>query len=397
MGQTGFKQTGPYLSCDICGDNTGRCRIKGDLRLCMTYPTGDQANDQWHYIGPSKGENPGLWGVFVPFDPSRRNRNWRETYWEDREQDEADMVVLRSAVTKPKPAPTLKPGFAEAPTCSLSQRAEAYGALFNGWSLARYHRQQLSDRYGWEVTRENEHTTGVISVNSVVNFDWHHPFPGGVGSDHCTKFRNGMALSIPDERGRIIGVELKPDDPMGGGKYRWLSRPEYCDLGIPEYDNENPLGIFTPVCNGHTYGSCINQKLIGISEGRGMKPRIAASKWRMPVIGGGGHAAATGSPSQLNRYLLLNPGATVLLLLDAGALNNKQVARHVVLNARFCRQRGFEVLIPWWGQNHIGVDPDPDEVPFCTGIAEANGRRFMSWDDGRYVSLLTPEALELKV
>lgn len=388
--------------CPVCGNTDGKCsQLAGtDLHFCRTNPNSSPDEERWVFRGTCNGAAAGFWGRFVPFKEHHRKRDWRETYWEDREQDEAAALALRKAIRKPpapRPAPHLRPGFIDTPTCNLQQRAEAYGALFNGWSLTRHHRQQLSDRYGWEVAPDNEHTTGVISVNTVVNFDWHRPFPGGVGPDHCTKFRDGMALSITDERGQILGVELKPDDPLGGGKYRWLSRPEHCELGIPEYDGEYPLGIFPPVRWNQIYGGCTGNDLIAISEGRGMKPRIAAARWGIPVIGGGGHAAATSSPIQLNRYLLLNPDAAVLLLVDAGGLENRMVVSNILLTARFCRQRGHEVLIPWWDQRHAKQDPDPDEVPFSNGMAEADGRRFILWEDTRYVPLWRPEDLRLEV
>ena len=397
MSRQGFQYCTRHHSCLICGDTNGRCRTRDDLVLCMSNCNGEAAGDTWHFIGPNKGSEPGTWGVYVPFDERRRKRGWRETYLDDIQSDLA-ADALRLSLRKPRPVPApvaLKPGYTETPTANIQQRHDAYSALFRGSELRPGHRRNLSDRYGFTVDDSNAHLLGAISVNSTVGFEWHHPFPGSTGSDHWASFRNGMALAITDEQQRILGVELRLDDPGDGGRYRWLSRPEHCQLGIPEYDGENPLGLYGAVRPGLTPEPCTGSPLIAISEGRGMKPRIAASRWGCPVIGGGGHAAATGSPIQLNRYLLLNPGATVLLLVDAGGLSNHRVVMQLLLTVIFCRQRGHEVLIPWWSQKTAKVDPDPDETPHTHGELLIGGARYIAWGNGRNIPLWRPEALGL--
>jgi len=239
---------------------------------------------------------------------------------------------------------------------------------------------------------------GSISVGPGPVFLHSGTFPGCTGSNVLRFYRSGIALSITDEQQRILGVEIRRDDP-GDGRYRWLSRPNDCELGIPEYtgkDPENPLGIFAPIY-GQQLASCADNELIGISEGRGMKPRICANRWGFPVIGGGGHAAATGAPIQLNRYLQFNRGAVVLLLVDAGGLKNPLVVANIARNAAFCRDRGHQVFIPWWGQEIAKQDPDPDEVPCAvTGLSYTNGQPFIQWEDGRNVPLWTPAELDLE-
>lgn len=399
MSRRGFHYCTGRHSCPVCGDTAGRCRTRDELVLCMSSSQGEAAGDLWHYLGPNKGSEPGTWGLYVPFDERRRKRNWRETYLDDIQNDLA-ADALREGMAKlrarPRPAaPVLRPGYSETPTATIEQRHEAYTALFRAWELAPHHRRNLSDRYGFPITDANRHLIGTVSVNSVVSHDWHRPFPGA-GPDHTASFPNGMALAITDEQQRILGVEIRRDDPTGG-RYRWLSRPEHCELGIPEYGGENPLGIYAPVRPGLQPEGCTGSDLIAISEGRGMKPRICASRWGCPVIGGGGHAAATGSPIQLNRYLHANRGATVLLLVDAGGLANHRVVRQLLLLILFCRQRGHEVLIPWWSQHTAKTDPDPDEVPHTHGVTTMQGGRYAAWDDGRNIPLWQPETLGLEV
>jgi hypothetical protein len=397
MSRNGLKPTSQRFDCEICGDSAGRCRSNGELILCMSHPNGDAADDRWFFHGPSQGMDPGLWGVYTPrrYD-SPRKRDWRETYLDDIQSDMA-AAALRTAVQTPRlTTPQLKPNFTETPTASIPQRHDAYSQLFNSWELHPRHRAALSTRYGFTVNDANAHLLGSISVGPGAAFLHRGTFPGCTGTGVLRFNQPGIALSITDEQQRILGVELRLDDPGNSGRYRWLSRPEHSELGIPEYDGENPLGIYASVRGGQIYGSCTGNDLIGISEGRGMKPRICASRWGFPVIGGGGHAAATGAPIQLNRYLLLNPEATVLLLVDAGGLCNPRVVQHLLLTTRFCRQRGHQVLIPWWGQDAKNTDPDPDETPSAAGDFFGDDARYITWSDGRNVPLWSPEALGLE-
>jgi hypothetical protein len=368
-----------------------------DLHFCRANTDGSPDEALWIYRGVNEGEAAGLWGRFVPNrGDSPRRRDWRETYLDDIQSDLA-IAALRTTVQAPKPiSPQLKPGFFEPITSSISERHQAYSSLFGSWELSEAHRQQLSRRYGFPITDANARLLGSISVGPGTVFLHSGTFPGCTGTNVLRFHQSAVALSITDEQQRILGVELRLDDPAGGGRYRWLSRPNDCELGIPEYDGENPLGIFAPVC-GQQLASCTSNDLIGISEGRGMKPRICANRWGFPVIGGGGHAAATGAPIQLNRYLQLNRGAVVLLLVDAGGLKNPRVVQHIARNAAFCRQRGHQVFIPWWGQEIAKQDPDPDEVPCAvTGLSYTNGQPFIQWDDWRNVPLWTPAELGLE-
>jgi hypothetical protein len=400
MSRVGLKPTGRHNGCEICGDTAGDCRSNGDLHLCMTYSDGSADGDHWFFHGPSKGQDPGLWGVYSArrYDLPRK-RDWRETYLDDIQSD-LGAAALRKAITPvtQRPSLELKPGYFEPITANIQQRHEAYSSLFRSFELSADHRQQLTRRYGFSVDNSNAHLLGAVSVGPGPVFLHSGAYPGCTGSNVLRFHKDAIALSITDEQQRILGVELRLDDPGNGGRYRWLSKPDACELGIPEYDNENPLGIFPPIRMGRQLDSCIGSDLIAISEGRGMKPRIAASRWGCPVIGGGGHAAATGAPHQLNRYLQHNPGAVVLLLLDAGGLGNRQVAAHLARNAAFCRQRGHQVLIPWWDQSIAKSDPDPDETPVAvTAICTADNQHYIGWDDGRRVPLWSPEDLGMEV
>lgn len=389
MTRTGLKPTGRQISCSLCGDSSGRCRTNGELHLCMSFPDGcDDLG--WYFHGPSKGQDPGLWGIYTK--ERVKQKSWHGSYLEER--DSRGKRHLPRIKFRRKQAPTLRPGFTEVPTSTIEQRAAAYGELFKSFELSAEHRQNLSERFGFPVDDTNAAQVGAVSVGSSLGFKCSQLFPGGAGPDHLATFKPAMALSITDEQGRIIGVELRLDDPGQGGRYRWLSRPEECELGVPDYDGENPIGIFAPLSADPRGRVCTGRALIGISEGRGMKPRIAASKWGFPVIGGGGHAAVTGSPIQLNRFLIANPAAAVLLLVDGGGLENPRVVQQLVQTVLFCRLRGFEVLIPWWNQCSKD-DPDPDEVPFAAELIGEGAARAIKWQDGRIVRLWTPEDLGL--
>mgnify|MGYP001806602962 FL=1 len=88
--------------CPVCGDNSGKCRQKGDSEkiLCMSLPHGEGAGNGYRYLGPNK--NP-LWGDYVPvgdYDPEKTRQNAIERAARERELERQHRETSLSATVR---------------------------------------------------------------------------------------------------------------------------------------------------------------------------------------------------------------------------------------------------------------------------------------------------------
>ena len=108
----------------------------------------------------------------------------------------------------------------------------------------------------------------------------------------------------------------------------------------------------------------IENNIIGLAEGIGFKPQIAANRLGIPFIGAsGGHFA--GSEKLLKEYLDFlgcNKTTQIVLFADAGAVNNRSVVHVYKKTIDLLESWGYRVAIAWWGQISK-EDGDIDEIP----------------------------------
>ena len=111
---------------------------------------------------------------------------------------------------------------------------------------------------------------------------------------------DGILIPIKNEFGLYTGLQVRLDNPTGGSKYIWLAgeRKRANRPGSKLQNGELPLAIYLPETN-------LDNKqfnVIGLAEGVGFKPNIAAERLGIPFIGAsGGHFS--NSPELLRNYL----------------------------------------------------------------------------------------------
>ena len=129
---------------------------------------------------------------------------------------------------------------------------------------------------------------------------------------------DGILIPIKNESGLYIGLQVRLDNPTGGksrgqgaeeqekrggNKYIWLAgeRKRANRPSSKLQNGELPLAIYSPPRHGN-YSQRKLTNIIGLAEGVGFKPQIAAERLGIPFIGAsGGHFAK--SPELLRNYL----------------------------------------------------------------------------------------------
>ncbi|MDJ0719841.1 MAG: hypothetical protein QNJ54_37405 [Prochloraceae cyanobacterium] len=95
-----------------------------------------------------------------------------------------------------------------------------------------------------------------------------------------------------------------------------------------------------------------DSNFIGLAEGIGFKPQIAANRLGIPFIGASGGNFA-GSEKLLKQYLDFlgcNKSSQIVLFADAGAVNNRSVVHVYKKTISLLESWGYQVKIAWWGQ-----------------------------------------------
>ena len=111
---------------------------------------------------------------------------------------------------------------------------------------------------------------------------------------------DGILIPIKNESGLYIGLQVRLDNPKDGNKYPWLAgeRKRVNRPSSKLRNGELPLSLHLPKTKSIDPGSIV----IGLAEGVGFKPQIAAERLGIPFIGAsGGHFAK--SPELLRNYL----------------------------------------------------------------------------------------------
>lgn len=265
-------------SCQICEDASGKCRQgREDLDYwqCMTYADTKkgQVINGFKCIGQIKN---GLWAAFKPDN----SQDWTEQQRDDwrrenqlRQQQKAKEDEQRrqrslSAVERDKGYQQLLGELTLHPDdeADLVRRGFSHAQIkLSGFrSIGRY--QQLQGRYSNLLPGVNRNSRLVIR-------------------------EEGYLCPVRNANGLIVAcqVRLRTLQSTENSRYRWLSGGEqtlhlYPDGCQP--DGELPLAVHLP--------EKLGKFAIGICEGTGTKPFLAAQKLGIPFIGaaGGQHASS---------------------------------------------------------------------------------------------------------
>ncbi|MDJ0718174.1 MAG: hypothetical protein QNJ54_28765, partial [Prochloraceae cyanobacterium] len=169
---------------------------------------------------------------------------------------------------------------------------------------------------------------------------------------------DGILCPIANGQGKYIGWQVRLNNPTNGQKYVWLagerkraSRPtSHLSSG------ELPIALHLPK-------TTIENNIIGLAEGIGFKPQIAANRLGIPFIGasGGNFASSEKLLKEYLDFLGCNKSSQILLFADAGAVNNRSVVHVYKKTIDLLESWGYSVKIAWWGQIEKSAG-DIDEI-----------------------------------
>ena len=182
----------------------------------------------------------------------------------------------------------------------------------------------------------------------------------------------GILCPIKNADGLIIGCQLRRRENLDIGgrtsRYKWLtSKSDYNPNGSTSHlpNGELPLTVQLPTVWNHSLAG-----QIGLAEGTGIKPFLAAQRLGIPVIGAASGNFAS-SPEQLKAAVeklselwqaeLGEVELKLVLFPDAGAIVNSTMLKQYDRAICLLQEWGHEVALAWWGQSTKN-DPDIDEI-----------------------------------
>ncbi len=186
--------------------------------------------------------------------------------------------------------------------------------------------------------------------------------------------KSGYGCPIWNVQGRIIGYQVRVDNPTSGDKYIWpasqYDRPSGSSSHLP--NAELPITCCRPLDG-------VKLNSIGLAEGI-LKSWITAQKRGQIVIGAAGGNWVS-SPQQLITYIdelaaQLNT-KTLTLYPDKGAIANNGVMKRYQRVIEMVRERGYSVQVAWWGQE-TKQQPDIDELDSFDSIIYLTPEEFFN-------------------
>ena len=253
-----FRPTRKTNPCEICGDETGRCRqISTELSLCMNLT---EAIAGYKYLGRTKD---GLWGKYL-LDGGQTD--------EDRQRWHQEIARRRAAEAKrhAESMPTL-------------ERDRQYRQLLDQLHLHPADREDLRRR---GLTDEQIRDWGVVSVEKWQKLEVEFPLElAGLGLDgrSLNTPTDGYLCPIRDINGFIVGFQIRSRKKNAKHRYPWLTsktkkRPNGPTAHL--HNGELPLAIHQPDSPKTT--------AIALVEGTGAKPFITSQRLELVTIGASG-------------------------------------------------------------------------------------------------------------
>ena len=317
-------------ACRILPDNTVFCHGLADLKK------GEKANgfvcvkDAVGHTSTLKPDNSEEWSA-------ERKREW-EARKAARQQQARDEERQR-----------------EERALSPQKRHELYSLLFEKLSLSTPTLEDLQRRgFNQKEVEDCGFKSIVAGQKLPLPFDSRLPGIGQDGRSLAIK-HDGYLCPIYDVDGNVVAFQVRLQNPPDGNRYRWLSTPSSATLQLyPE--GENPLTVLRPVSQ---------PKGIGLVEGVGAKPFLAARRLNLVILGAPGGQWSS-SPKLTQRYLeqlYQEVGGEKIITLypDAGDVCNADVVRRWKKIANLLVDWGWSVRFAWWGQSVKSL-PDVDEL-----------------------------------
>lgn len=268
--------------CPICHSSSGKCRKAEDLILCMGVTQADEV--------------PGY-----KFKGITANQLWGKWIVQDGDSTEADREARKEQQRLKREQRAAEEAQKRAAAMPASERDRHYRRLLAQLTL---HPDDRADLHRRGITDEQIKLWGIKSVErwQRLSIELPHTLPGvSLDGRSLSNYHAGYLVPIESPSGKITGFQIANRDRSGDTpKYPWLTsktakRENGQQPNLP--NGELPLTVALP-----SNWNSAKAGQIGLCEGTGVKPRLAADKTSIPVIGAsGGNFIA--SSELLKQYL----------------------------------------------------------------------------------------------
>lgn len=365
-----------HEECPVCNNKDSRCRPShNESLLCWNTTASELDEDTWYLVSDIDAGGSGMRGVMVA---PRRGRS--EEVEDPEDPEDPEVLELKRLQAKQKRSLEL----ANLP--SVESRDKGYKEILNSLRLSNKHKFDLSKKRGLSAEQ----------IQFAERLNWFKTWEKGIECDeniagidpatNATRWLGGMFVSSIDEQGRILGGQIAADNIDVIAKYFWVSSAKVGGYGCQlPFTGKLPLFV-----RRHPDSTKTSQ--VWLCEG-GLKSAIIALKaWELDkdivVVGTAMSARFT---EQLANILGLFQPQTVVILPDAGTLQNISILSGVLETVEQIKKSGFEPTIAWWEQwKKDETSQDFDDYI----IAKDGDLSEVSWYNvAQFLALLTPTTL----
>jgi hypothetical protein len=340
-------------TCPICASSSGKCKwqpyelsakngkITPTIKtLCMT-GAGGYGNPDYHYFNDTRD---GQWGVYIPLI------DWNEHRGEDRQATPAERAEWVKNQKLKQQALLEAENQRRAESLPTDERDIAARAILAQLSLNEIDRKDLVRR---GFTRQQIEEIGFKSVEKFQRLKEpvNPRFPGVniQGNRLNNGYIGGILIPIYTITGEIVSFQVRNRE-SSKSRYRWLSSTweKSRENGpVPNLPNgEIPLTFSYP----QLLGVQPVLKSIGLAEGTGAKPNLAAIEMGQQVIGAAGGQFLS-APEQLKDALERWRANYIDLYLDGEDIHKPQVIRRWLNLYHQLLEWGYKPRLMWSGQD----------------------------------------------
>jgi hypothetical protein len=340
-------------TCPVCSSSSGKCRWQnyelsaknGKITptvktLCMT-GAGGYGNPDYHYFNDTRD---GQWGVYIPLV------DWNEHRGEDRQATPAEKEEWVKNQQLKQQALLEAENQRRAESLPAYERDIAARAILAQLSLNEIDRKDLIRR---GFTAQQIREIGFKSVEKFQRFKEpvNPRFPGVniQGNRLNNGYIGGILIPIYTITGEIVAFQIRNRE-QSKSRYRWLSSTweKSRENGpVPNLPNgEIPLTFSYP----QLLGVIPVIRSIGLAEGTGAKPNLAAIEMGQQVIGAAGGQFLS-APEQLKDALERWRANYIDLYLDGEDIHKPQVIRRWLNLYHQLLEWGYKPRLMWSGQD----------------------------------------------
>ncbi|WP_373538865.1 plasmid replication protein, CyRepA1 family [Chamaesiphon sp.] len=338
-------------ACPVCASISGKCKwqdyeLVGKERqptattkvFCME-GAGGYGNPDYHYFNDTRD---GQWGIYIPL------ADWNIHRDEYQVASQADRDRWNLERSKRRQALVDLENQRRAAALGSRERDTAARAIMAQLSLDPVDRQDLLRR---GFTPEQIRAIGFKSVSKwqKLSVPVNNRFPGvNIDGTKLSTSIAGVLIPLYAVTGEILGFQVRNRDKSEKLRYVWLSSANEKGRSLGSSPNlasgENPLTFIYP----QLLGVELRVNSIGLAEGTGAKPNLAAILMGQLIIGAAGGQWLS-SPKLLKDGLQRLRADSIDLYLDKDDLTKPQVLRRWLNLYDRLAEWGYRPRFVWCG------------------------------------------------